>query len=67
MNTESVSLTDITTVHRWSPSLWWSGETHLVVHYEVDAPTDSVVRQVGEGQGFCNDPLTRDRAVTVDL
>lgn len=43
---QKISLTDITTVQRGSPSLGWSGVTHLIVHNEVDAPTDSVVREV---------------------
>lgn len=39
----------------------------MVVHNEVNAPTDSVVREVGKGQSFRNNPLASERAITVNL
>lgn len=40
------SLTDIAAVERGSPPLRGSGITHLVVHNEMDASTDSVVGEL---------------------
>ena len=34
------------------PSLSWSGKTHLVVNYEMDRSTHSVVGDIGHGEGF---------------